>query len=84
VLKDGAGRLHFLIDPGWRAIVQAKDVKYIESLFTDFLERAKERPTVLFEQLSTLAVGPLVTQETGEQIADHPALFDLSSRFVHL
>ncbi len=84
MLKDAGGRLRFLVDPGWRAIVQAKDVTYIESLFADFLERAKEQSATLFEQLSSLAVGPLITQETGERIADCATLFDPSSRFVQL
>jgi hypothetical protein len=76
--------LRFLLDPGWRTVVGAEDVEYLESLLGDFLERAKEQPATLFKQLSSLAVGPLVTQETGEQLSDHPALWDLSSRFVQL
>jgi hypothetical protein len=84
VLKDARGGLRFLVDPGWRAIVQRGDVEYIESLLGDVLERAKEQPATLFEQLSSLGVGPLVTQETGEQISDHPALSELVSRFVQL
>jgi hypothetical protein len=59
-------------------------LEYIGSLLHDFLGRAKEQPAALFEQLSSLAVGPLVTQETGERISDHPVLFELSSRFVQL
>jgi hypothetical protein len=37
-------------------------------------------PDVSFGRL----VGPLVTQETGDRISDHPALVELSSRFVPL
>jgi hypothetical protein len=84
VLKDASDGLRFLVDPGWRAVVQAEDVEYLESLLGDLLERAKEQPATLFKQLSSLAVGPLVAQETGEQISDHPPLLDLSSRFVQL
>jgi hypothetical protein len=84
VFKGASGSLHFLVDPGWRSIVRVLDVEYIESLLRDFLERAKERPAALFEQLSSLSVGPLVTQETGERISDHSALAELSSRFVPL
>ena len=82
VLKDARGGLRFLVDPGWRAVVRAEDVNYLESLLGDFLERAKEEPAALFKQLSSLAVGRLVTQEAGEQISDHPPLLALSSRFV--
>jgi len=84
VLKDARGDLRFLVDPGWRAVVQEEDREYLESLLGDFLERAKEQPETLFEQLSSLEVGPLVTQETGEQISDHPRLLELSSRFVQI
>jgi hypothetical protein len=84
VLEDARGGLRFLVDPGWLAVVDTEDVEYIESLLRDFLEQAKEQPETLFKRLSSLGVGPLVTQETGEQISDHPSLLELSSRFVQL
>jgi hypothetical protein len=84
VLKDASGDLRFLVDPGWRAVVQEEDREYLESLLGDLLERAKEQPETLFKQLSSLEVGPLVTEEAGEQISDHPRLLELSSRFVQL
>ena len=84
VFKAASGSLHFLVDPGWRSVVCTRDLGYIGSLLHDFLERAKEEPAALFEQLSSLGVGPLVTEATGDRISDHPALADLSSRFVLL
>ena len=84
MLKDASGDLRFLVDPGWRAVVQEEDREYLESLLGDLLERAKEQPETLFKQLSSLEVGPLVTEEAGEQISDHPRLLELSSRFVQL
>jgi hypothetical protein len=84
VLEDARGGLRFLVDPGWRAVVRAEDVEYTESLLSDFLDRAKEQPATLFNQLSSLEVGPLVTQETGERISDHPFLLELYSRFMPL
>jgi hypothetical protein len=84
VLKDVSGALRFLIDWSWRAVVQASDVDYLESLLFDLVERSKEEPATLFAQLSSLEVGPLVTQQTGERISDHPALLELCSRFVQL
>jgi hypothetical protein len=62
----------------------ARDLEYVGTLLHDFLRRAKEQPAELFEQLSSLNVGPLVTVETGERISDHPALAELSSRFLPL
>ncbi len=84
VLENANGDLRFLVDPDWRALVQAEDREYFESLLADFPERAKEQPATLFKQLTSLEVGPLVTQEAGEQISDHPPLLKLSARFVQL
>jgi hypothetical protein len=84
VFKAASGSLHFLIDPGWRSVVCARDLEYIGSLLHDFLGRAKEEPAALFEQLSSLGIGPLVTQAAGERISDYPALAELASRFVRL
>jgi hypothetical protein len=84
VLKDASGGLRFVVDPRWRTVICSEDVEYMESLLRDFLERAKEQPATLFKQLSSLDVGPIVTQETGEQISDYPALLELSSRFVQI
>ena len=84
VLRDARGDLRFLVDPGWTTVVQAEDVEYLGSLLRDFLERAKEQPAALFKQLSSLAVGPLVTEATGGNIAEHPDLQELSSPFVQL
>jgi len=84
VFKAASGSLRFLVDPGWRSVVCARDLEYIGSLLHDFLGRAKEEPAALFEQLSSIGVGPLVTQAAGERISDYPALAELASRFVRL
>jgi hypothetical protein len=84
VLEDGEGSLRFLVHPKLRAIVSDNDLSYLESLLKDFLERAKLNPAALFKQLSSLGVGPLVTQEAGSNISDHPSLLNLCSRFVQL
>jgi hypothetical protein len=84
VLKDAHGCLKFLVHPDWRSIVKEKDSDYIELLLDDLLERAKEQPAPLFQQLSALGVGPLVTQQTGERLSDYPHLFEISSQFVQL
>jgi len=84
VFEDAKGGLCFLVRPDWRSAVQPEDVNYITNLFRDFPERADEQAAALFEQLSSLAVGPLVTQQTGERISDYPPLLDQFSRFVQL
>jgi hypothetical protein len=84
MLEDARGCLSFLVRQDWRVIVQAADLAYIESLLDDLLERAKLQPAPLFKQLSSLGVGPLVTQQTGENISDYLSICELGTQFVRL
>jgi hypothetical protein len=84
VLENGEGNLRFLVHPELHTVVKDNDLSYLESLFKDFLERAKLNPASLFNQLSSLGVGPLVTHDAGSNISDHPHLLNLCSRFVTL
>jgi hypothetical protein len=84
VFEDANGSLRLFVHPDWRRIILPADVDYIDSLFLDFLERAKLHPENLFKQLCSLGVGPLVTHVTGKSISDHPALSELCSGFVKL
>jgi len=84
VAKAENGSLRFLVHPEWRTVIRREDLSYFESLLPEFLERAQSDPEALFKQLSSLRVGPLVTQEIGERISDHPTLLELSSRFVQI
>jgi hypothetical protein len=81
---DSEGCLRFFVDPELSTIVQGKDLDYIQSLLKDFLERANQDPRALFEQLSSLGVGPVATEKAGTNLADHPYLMRLLSRFVEL
>jgi hypothetical protein len=78
------GLIRFLVHPEWRTIVQGEDIGYFQSLLHDFLNRANQDPGALFKQLCSLGVGPVVTQEIGSNLADHPSLMGLSSMFVEL
>ena len=84
VLEEAKGNLRFLVHPDWQSIVEPQDLKYMESLLRDFVERARVKPASLFKQLHSLGVGPLVTRETGERASDHPQLLQLCSLFVQL
>jgi hypothetical protein len=84
VLEDGKSGLRILVHPGWRTIVEAEDLDYIESLFMDFTERANLHPGALIKQISSLEVGPLATKEVGSNISDRPPLSELCSLFVQL
>jgi hypothetical protein len=84
VLEEAKGSLRFLVHPDWRTFVQSEDVTYMESILNDFLERAELHPDALFKQLSSLGSGPLMTEETGKSISDHPDLLERCSCFVQL
>jgi hypothetical protein len=74
-----------LIDPNWRSFVRSEDLEYIESLFNDFVKRSKVDSEALFEQISNLSIGPLITQESGEGNLDQsPLVARLQSRFSRL
>jgi len=83
-LRDPEGKLRFLVHPGMRALVQDKDWTYFEALLIDLPKRALLHPEALFKQLSSLEMGPLVTQAVGDDLAGNPVLQELSSTFVPL
>jgi hypothetical protein len=84
VLRSEDESLQFFIHPEWRNIVQEEDLAYIEALLRDFLARAKQHPAALFKQISSLGVGPLVTQLVGSDISEYPSIQELSSIFVQV
>jgi hypothetical protein len=83
-LKDDRGGLRFLVHPDFRNLVLTADLAYVEDLLDDFLGRAKKEREALFKQISSLGVGPVVTQEVGSDLAEYPAIESLCSRFVQL
>lgn len=84
VLRGSEGSLRFLVHPELRTTIQGEDLTYLEELLQDFRERSKLHPTELFEQISSLAVGPLVTQMNGSNLSEHLSIQKLSLRFVEL
>jgi len=82
VLEDEEDELRFLVHPELRAVVAGSDLPYLESLLKDFVERAKLHPEALFKQLSSLGVGPLVTQQVGSNISNSPSLLKFFSHLV--
>lgn len=84
VIREEKGRLRLLVHPEWRNIVEGRDIDYLESLIEDFRERAIIDPDALFKHISSLGVGPIIAQETGQILNDHPLPLELSSKFVNL
>lgn len=84
MLCDEEGKLRFFVHPRLGTVVLEEDLEYIQSLLEDFLDRAARDPASLFEQLSSIGMGSVVTQEAGSDIASDPSLEELLSKFVEL
>lgn len=57
--------MQILVHPDWRSLVQKQDLDYLNELFESFIERASDDPLVVFKQLASLSVGPIVTKCAG-------------------
>lgn len=78
--NEAAIRVH----PAWEKIVQPDDREYLDSLYQDFRERMKSDPVALLGQLSGLAVGPLVTRDSGSNLSEFPAYLGMWQSFREL
>lgn len=65
-------------------MVQDEDWAYLEAMLIDLPKRALLHPEALFKQLSSLEMGPLVTQAAGDDLDANPEFQELSSKFVPL
>ena len=61
-VKDVAG-LRLYAHCGLRQQVSERDREYIDDLLIDLEHRSKEAPEQVFQQLTNLSVGPIVTQD---------------------
>lgn len=57
--------LKFFVPSHLQTLVDKEDLKYIEQLLKDLPKRARTDAKALFDQLSSLSVGPLVTTSVG-------------------
>ena len=64
VIEEEPG-LQFFAPANLRSIVDKADLEYIEELLKDLPTRARRDAQVLFDQLCSLSVGPLVTGRVG-------------------
>lgn len=70
--------------PEWREVVQPSDHEYVESLFRDFKDRVRFDSEGLFQQLTALGVGPLVTLDSGSNLDEHPEYLGMTEKFTEL
>lgn len=60
---DGSDSLSLFANPAWRQVVSPNHLDYTMALFVDLVQRSHSYPEDLFQQLSSLHVGPLVALE---------------------
>ena len=74
-------QLSLFVNPGWRSFVSHAHHEYIEDLLRDFIERRIFDPEGLFQQLSCLSVGPILTSKVNDSNESH---CDIPNGFVEL
>ena len=84
VVQLPTGGLRIYIRPDWQAIILPSDQEYITSLLSDFEIRISTDPDALFEQLSSLAVGPLITYDCESDPTRHSRILEMASQFVDI
>jgi hypothetical protein len=71
VVEDSESRLLAFVTPNLSEVVRGADRRFVKDLLDDIPERAHDDPQALFQQLSSLSVGPLITYEAGVCDDDH-------------
>jgi hypothetical protein len=64
--------------------ISDQDQEYIDELLKDVLHRAKTFPDEVFQQLSSLSVGPIVTDAVTQIELGDSRVGDLYPGFVHV
>lgn len=82
VLFDKNDGVRVFVTPRLQEVVPEDDWHYLDALFADFLVRAKSNTDELFQQLRSLQVGPLLTEEVGGDLAEFPHLEAKARDFV--
>ena len=83
-VDDHQEALRVFVAPDLDENIHLDDLPYIDSLLKDFLERSGLDASALFQQVSSLAVGPIVTHFTGTIPADREYLKTHCSDFKRL
>ncbi|WP_420238054.1 hypothetical protein ACOBR2_00150 [Telmatobacter bradus] len=81
---DSSDGVRLLVAPDLASIVCEDDRAYIDELIADFVKRSAQLSGSLFQQLSSLSVGPLVTQKLGLVGRDDLDLKRYCSNFIAL
>ena len=81
-LRSGAWKL--LVRSGWPAIVLIDDQSYVREMLADMKSRVSEDVEELFQQLSSLSVGPIITYAVGQDAQSDPKLAVMVRDFIEI
>lgn len=73
-LEARFGHLEIRVRTRWEEIVRSADRGEMRSLLEDFKKRSAIDPPLLFKQVSSLSVGPLIAREVVSNIKAVPLL----------
>jgi len=79
-LRSGICKL--LVRPGWTAMIAADDHSYVHEMLSDMRSRLSDDRSSLFQQLSSLSVGPLITYSAGGGVQHDPQIAMMLLEFV--
>jgi hypothetical protein len=84
LVEHASGSVLLFAAPGFRAIVEADDLPFLDRLLKDFSARSAEGPAELFRQVSALSMGPIVTQQVGVLVAEREHIESCCAGFERL
>jgi hypothetical protein len=84
VFHSKEGTVEARMRPDWDGVVLEHDREYISAVFEDFRQRVTLDPIQLFEQVSNLSMGPLVTVATGSDLVSDAEFLHLFEEFMAL
>lgn len=84
LLIEEAGNLRVFVDPTWSRKVGYADRDYIAAILSDFKSRIDFDPDAVFNQITSLNLGPLVTHDLGTLPNDDPRLTGMANGLQEL
>jgi len=81
LVEESSASLLLFVSPDLDGIVEAKDIPYVDGLLEDLAARSALAPTELFQHVSRLSLGPIVTHQTGTLCEERDYLESLCAPF---
>jgi hypothetical protein len=81
-VKEANDRLVFSVSPNLSKLVDKVDLRFVNNTFRDLPRRAKLYPHLLFKQISSLRVGPLITHKVGLCGVDDEEIMAACTHFI--